>query len=308
VKKRDVVKIARERNRDLAIKFGKSLVEIFIKNYPEPTRAGTRKGEPIGFSRKKRRAALLMILYNPPSGLGLNEIAKIAGVSPGVLRKWRTEAAFKKAESEVCNEVGQMISSAMDIELMWEEIQSVKDARKEDGPNVLRLLEIGDNTILKVLKSERGTPLVENFIRSEVPKKQIKVVELDDLHKGFEELSLKIEGIDQVQMTNFLLKHLLFLNPLVANPLIQLITKKIELSIPGFVGLGLLLIGFAEVRDEKSLRKWKNRPEIKELTKKMIKTWIEIISDPEAWKELGPKGIKETAEKLKTFIFQELDL
>jgi hypothetical protein len=60
-----------------------------IKNYDEPQRAGTPKGEPIGFSRKKYNAALLD-LYN----LKQKVVAEGAGVSHGLLRKWRTEGAF----------------------------------------------------------------------------------------------------------------------------------------------------------------------------------------------------------------------
>ncbi len=48
--------------------------------------------------------------------------------------------------------------------------------------------------------------------------------------------------------------------------------------------------------------------EIKDVTKTMIETWIGLISDPEARKVLGPKTIQEAAERLKTVIFQELDL
>lgn len=253
----DAVKIAWEQNRDLAIRFGKSLVGNIMENYHEPTRAGTPKGHPIGFSRKKKRAALLMILYNPPSGLGLKEIAKIADVSPGVLRLWRIEAAFKKAESEACNTVGEIISKIIDIELMREEIQSVKDA---------------------------------------------------EIHELIKKLPLGIEGIVQDEMRYFLLKLLPFFNPLIANPFIQKIAMKIESSTPGYIGLGPLLIKFAEVRDEKRLEKWRKRPEVIALIKTMIKSWFEIISDPKARKELGEKKFQETVENLKTFIFGQLDL
>ncbi len=62
-----------------------------IKTYREPTRAGTRKGDPIGLSKKKYHAALLMPLY--PT-LKLKGISDFAHTSDGVLRVWRTDKAY----------------------------------------------------------------------------------------------------------------------------------------------------------------------------------------------------------------------
>lgn len=58
--------------------------------YREPARRGTRRGETIGYSRKKYAAALLC-LY----GWEVKTTAEVAGVSYGLLRKWRTEEEFR---------------------------------------------------------------------------------------------------------------------------------------------------------------------------------------------------------------------
>jgi hypothetical protein len=59
--------------------------------YQEPTRAGTARGEPVGFSRDKYHAALLSAL----TGLSQKLIADKLGISYGVVRKWHVESEFK---------------------------------------------------------------------------------------------------------------------------------------------------------------------------------------------------------------------
>lgn len=86
---------AKEDLRKRAIDYVMGWAENRLKSYEEPSRAGTAKGDPIGLSAKKYHASLLMILH--PNALELKDIAKICDVSFGVLRVWRTEAAFKLA-------------------------------------------------------------------------------------------------------------------------------------------------------------------------------------------------------------------
>ncbi len=62
-----------------------------LREYVEPERAGTPKGEPIGLSKRKFHAALLSL-----TSVGLHQVAKEVGVSYGVLRIWRTEEIFLK--------------------------------------------------------------------------------------------------------------------------------------------------------------------------------------------------------------------
>jgi len=244
--------------------------------------------------------------------LGLKEIAMIAGVPPGVLRVWRTEEVFKKEEREACDEVGEMIKNSVDIKLIREEIESIKKTRLKGGPDSLTYMLLGKQTIFKILKSERQspTPFIRKFLAEEVKKKRIKVIEIDDSEETlFGRPHLKIDGYDDPdEMIHALARYLLYFNPLVAQPLINVLGKKIGLGIMGYLGIASTLLVGCHVRDEKSLRQWRARPQIKNLTKAMIKSWIEEISNPEAREVLGAERVQKSVEDLKTFIFQELDL
>jgi len=70
-----------------------TLLEKFLneklKNYMEPQRKGTPKGEPIGFSKQKYQATLLLM-----ADMKQKDIAELIGVSYGLLRRWRTEKKF----------------------------------------------------------------------------------------------------------------------------------------------------------------------------------------------------------------------
>jgi len=308
MKKEDVVKIGWEQKRDSAIEFGKLMLKRMMENYQEPTRAGTPKGDPIGFSRKKKWAALWMILYNRDSGLGLKEIAKIAGVPPGVLRVWRTEGAFKKEEGEACKKVGELIRDSIDTKLIGEEIESIKKKREADGPDKLSLLLSEKQTIFKILKSEREnpTPFIKKFLVEEAKKRRIRIIEIDDSDKTFvTRPHIEIKNDDELYAWA---ACLVCFDPLVSQPLVRILRSRIDAAIGGYIGIASILSAACHVRDEKSRRQWNARPEIKDLTKSMIEAWIELISSPEARKDLGPKTIEETAEKLKRFIFQQLDL
>jgi hypothetical protein len=282
MEKEDRVKIAIEQDRKSTINLGMPLVESMMKDYHGRPRAGTPKGDLIDFSSKKKRAALLMIFYNPRSdlgfGLGLKEIAKIAGVHLGVLRIWRTEEPFKKAASEACDEAGKLIQNT----------HYLKFIREADEPFKTALAKA----------------------KKEIKKRRIKVTEIDESGKtSLERSRLKIEDLgDPDEVIDTLTRTLLHFNPLVADPIIEDLRAGIDMGIEGYLRIALILRVGREVTDEKSLRRWQARPAIKELTKTMIKSWIKEISDPEARKQLGPEKVQKAAEDLKTFIFQELNL
>lgn len=86
-----------------------------IRDYEEPTRAGTKKGEPVGLSAKKFRAAILLALY--PKCLTVKEIAKLSGVSNDVLRVWRTEPEFQAAVFERQGKFGIEIARLIDLNI-----------------------------------------------------------------------------------------------------------------------------------------------------------------------------------------------
>jgi len=78
----------------------RTLLDAFIfdsiEEYTPPERKGTPKGEEIGYNIQKF-SALFNLLRNWP----LKKVAAAAGVSYGVLRKWRSEEAFKKMYQDV---------------------------------------------------------------------------------------------------------------------------------------------------------------------------------------------------------------
>ena len=78
------------------------------KNYEEPTRKGTARGEPIGLSLKKYRA----VLYSLTS-LDLIRMSKKVGVYYGLLRKWRTEAEFKRRMKELTQEFAPLFIDSL---------------------------------------------------------------------------------------------------------------------------------------------------------------------------------------------------
>jgi len=123
----------KERYGDLkknAVKFGKAWVECMVQQYKERPRAGTPKGKPIGLSKAKYRAALLMILYSPLM-LSLKEIANVSKVSPGLIRLWRTEVGFKDAIKDACDSFPEQFANTIDI-LLYEHYRKIgdKDSQK----------------------------------------------------------------------------------------------------------------------------------------------------------------------------------
>ena len=84
----------------------KTLLESFfdekLSGYKEPQRRGTPKGDPIGFSRNKYKASLLLLTNEKQEVL-----AKQSGVSHAMLRKWNTEDEFKKTIDNHCDEFSE---------------------------------------------------------------------------------------------------------------------------------------------------------------------------------------------------------
>jgi hypothetical protein len=81
-------------------RLSKKLIPRFIRSkladYAEPTRKGTPKGEPVGFSKTKYCATLYALRDKVLSGgEDLKAQAKELKVSHGLLRKWRTDPRFK---------------------------------------------------------------------------------------------------------------------------------------------------------------------------------------------------------------------
>jgi hypothetical protein len=105
--------------KKMTIQIVMELAQARLSEYEEPQRAGTPRGEAIGMFGQKFHASFLMALY--PQAMRFDEIGKIIGTSPGVLRVWRTQSSFKKAMAEanraVANEIIGMLKKALDENL-----------------------------------------------------------------------------------------------------------------------------------------------------------------------------------------------
>lgn len=156
-----------------------TLLQQFIADkmgaYKEPTRKGTPRGEPIGLTKKKYCTVLLCLM-----GVPLKEIAKSVKVSYGLLRKWRTEDAFKSELDHIEDEFVGLF-----YEHIWE--------RARKGLNLFR-----DHILLKSYDDVLNTPPPE-----------LNFTEYNDLQRYSPDLLAKIlqllSGIDQkIEQENIL--------------------------------------------------------------------------------------------------------
>ena len=83
-----------------------------LAQHVEPTRLGTPRGAPIGFSRKKMTAALFAL-----TSADVKQTAKEIRVSYGLVRKWRTEAAFKRLVERLEDDFVERFCAAVDSDL-----------------------------------------------------------------------------------------------------------------------------------------------------------------------------------------------
>lgn len=60
--------------------------------------------------------------------------------------------------------------------------------------------------------------------------------------------------------------------------------------------------------DDQSLKEFERKPAVIEISKLMIGTCLDLLSDPEAWKNMKVEDLKETAEGMKRYIFDKLDV
>ncbi|OPY71003.1 MAG: hypothetical protein A4E57_00004 [Syntrophorhabdaceae bacterium PtaU1.Bin034] len=106
----------------------KNILELFIeekmKSYVEPQRAGTAKGDRIGFSSTKYLMTLFALAFGTKK-----EMAERSGVSYALLRKWHGEKEFKKTIERHRKEftelfVSQVRSLAVDAKKITDEFYS----------------------------------------------------------------------------------------------------------------------------------------------------------------------------------------
>lgn len=86
-----------------------SYIERDIDSYVEPSRQGTPKGDPIGFSKQKYLASLLKLTASKDK-----EIAKNVGVSFGVMRNWSSEEGFRKLSERHVDDCISFLSNCLE--------------------------------------------------------------------------------------------------------------------------------------------------------------------------------------------------
>jgi hypothetical protein len=149
-----------------------NLLRNFIKDrmhaYQEPTREGTARGEAVGFSRDKYRAALLSAL----TGLSQKSIADELGISYGVIRKWHVESDFKDLTSsnlrefnlffwarirENANELQQILDQNPDDDEAPEMLQYGFESDYEYGISACRILCRGAENIKHQIQGDTSS-------------------------------------------------------------------------------------------------------------------------------------------------------
>jgi hypothetical protein len=112
-------------------KSNNTLLDAFIDsklaNYVEPTKKGTPKGEPVGFSLTKYKATLYALRSED-----VKAQSKALGISYGLLRKWRTEEAFKRLVFQHREEFANSFSDAVRLSSsMWKSDGEIRDKFRE---------------------------------------------------------------------------------------------------------------------------------------------------------------------------------
>lgn len=172
---KDRIQEARHLDKDYAIAFVKGIAKDSVKYYVEPQRAGTPKGEAIGFSSEKLRAAYFMALY---PCLRLKEIADLAEVKPNVLRVWKIQESFLEALKKLHEGLRNLIRDTIEVDVMEKYIPLMPDLKEslqrkatltinlksiyKHPDDVSRLIFLAD--ILPFLNSEITVPIVKWLI------------------------------------------------------------------------------------------------------------------------------------------------
>ena len=115
--------------RELSAKLAK-FIDSKLKEYVEPTRMGTPKGEAVGFSLTKYQATLFTLRESLLDNEDLKAQARKLGISYGLLRKWRSEQSFKDLVSQHEKEfitylLNPLIYSGYGILDGWEKAESM---------------------------------------------------------------------------------------------------------------------------------------------------------------------------------------
>lgn len=113
----------------------KSFIKKRLAQYVEPERKGTPRGEPVGFSKQKYHASLMM-LYS-------KRIKALSGemdISYGLLRKWRTEEDFLHLVHKHARDFLQYVYDSLDNISNKDVLRWPQEVYEEDVTRTLELL------------------------------------------------------------------------------------------------------------------------------------------------------------------------
>ncbi|MGA2331301.1 MAG: hypothetical protein ABSG75_06025 [Syntrophales bacterium] len=272
---------------------GRLWVAIQITAFSEPERAGTPKGEAIGFSRAKKKASLLTILY--PT-LSLKEIAKEAGTTEGVLRVWRTQEEFKAASEKACRDFGDMLANTIDIIIR----RQVIDRFRRSSHGIIcktyddRDAEDGDDEgVIQILKSkQKENAAAIKALSNKFKKHRIAVIDdSEELFKrpNFEayfkypdakKFLLDETNFDPNDLPYAFASLIPFYNRLVLSPFINLCSAMVRSGVVEYVALPLFGMK-AEIKNRRELQKWRdNFTEVGLTKERVVESLIDDLTDP----------------------------
>jgi hypothetical protein len=237
-----------------------------LEHFDDPKRAGTSRGEKIGMGRNKITAAGLLILHPMFSQ---QEISKIAGVSYGLLRKWKTEEDFQVKMQQLAHNFGTDIARCV----VAVNVEEYLLHHKAESGQELSWTEMGEHVY--VLKSQES--IFNSFLKStkSIKTKKKKVFIIDDGPKRWTRVYQ--QKYSQMRIMENLMPLLPWYEKGVAHAFAKFI--KSYVSIPG-VAANLMMLNKVSLFwgdfDKAWLSSWMTKPE-------MLDLWETIIADSINW-------------------------
>lgn len=310
-----------------------ALVEKYIahkmKSFVEPVREGTAKGDKIGFSEKKLKAAYFMPLH--PNCFSLDDIAELVKTTGPTVRVWRTNDDFKEKVKQAEEDIAQIIFRAIDrlilrrnVDLFGstdrnEDIEAFHTnqlidslgVRKEDMTTIpVNTPEIGDKIF--ILKSDL------EIYKQEVESLNIKTNKeiLKSLGNGkpviiIDDSFAKLKGTENINdpfvTIEALLQTIPFFSVKVFEYLLEKLFAQMKQEIPGYAHVFILIEKSLSVWDEETHRKWKKSPLIQNLHRRLIEGYINDLTTPHHRERMSDEELKIIGGKLKALIFENYE-
>jgi hypothetical protein len=281
--------------KSAAVRAVKAWLDGRLRGHDEPQRAGTRRGDRIGFPKKKLAAAGLLVLH---PFLELKEIAALTeDVSLGVLQVWRTQERFRREEIDLARTLGRdlaliVVRAAMAGRLELQKVSGTKHIlpdRKERRPYghihvPLSLLKANPKGFDRLFPQGGDTKQDTEDIKTRRREPTLNIV-----HEALVVLS--------------------WLNKNAVEAFSEVITEHI--NGPSAPAPLLFLFGILLPGEDDPARRRRGRaiePGMAKLWKRTVELTIDRLADPEFHKTVGERKVRELAERLKKHVTQAFDL